>query len=341
MKMLIPWGKAMGVLTLLAVIGFGLRLGGTQNPQPVEENPRVPAVLKVCMGCTYGSIQAAIDAAQPGDTVEVHLPSYVFWPPIPMQPWWIEKVTISKPLTLEAKPFAIADISLEVAVLSSGDPIFDVTAETGQVTIRGFVLMGGGVSWSGKADLLLEHNRFESFGRRWFPRIELQGSPGQAVLQNNEINEGGIEIVGAKVSLLSNRIKGGIRIVPDYSEDQPSEVVIDHNSIEGNVIVGRGNYVRLEDNILMEFLSPINGQSAEIGLNLEGSEGRFRPSVIEVNRNVIIRYKAGVAIGSLIRDQCEGALPGELELSGQDNVIEQNVQDLCPADHPWPPGFRK
>jgi hypothetical protein len=58
---------------------------------------------------------------------------------------------------------------------------------------------------------------------------------------------------------------------------------------------------------------------------------------VQARRNLIARYQIGIAI-----NYCEGAVPEkELQLSGQENVIEQNGQDLCPPDYPWPPGFRK
>lgn len=59
-------------LFVVVLVGSAVGLGRADYSQ--REEVTVPAVLKVCLGCTYGSIQAAVEAAKPGDVIEVYPP---------------------------------------------------------------------------------------------------------------------------------------------------------------------------------------------------------------------------------------------------------------------------
>jgi|GEM_PF-6024416 len=62
-----------------------------------------PRILKVCQGCRYESIQEAIDAASPGDVIEVYPMFYN-----PVVAYYPTAVIISKPLTLVRRnPFLL------------------------------------------------------------------------------------------------------------------------------------------------------------------------------------------------------------------------------------------
>ncbi len=328
-------------LLMVALVGAVVGLIGTGDFRP--PNAQGPSVLTVCLGCTYGSIQAAVDAAKPGDIVEVHY-SASPWPPL-----YPEKVTISKPITLQAK----ADdervtVPYEISLLPryapnqpslAGQIILNITAESGQVIIRGFAFRGGWISWSGRADLLLERNRFESISPWGTAGVKLTGS-GSANLIENEFKEGMVSLSSAmaRAHLKFNRIRSSHDFAITISGG--GAVVLDQNFIEGGgILVGRGTQVRLEGNILVGGLGFAGRQAPEYGIvfvdDRFDEQGNPQPITVEVHHNVIVRYQKGVAIGY----RCDAAQL--LQISGQLNIIEQNGQDLCPADYPWPPGFRK
>lgn len=125
---------------------------------------RDPQVLRVCQDCPYHSIQEAVDAASPGDVIEVYP---AFYHPAAIVAYYPTAVTISKPLTLEAKAIPPWEVVLIPQKFpdqpGSGftvDPIFKIKAESGRVAIRGFVFQDGDLVWDGGAELVLERNRF-------------------------------------------------------------------------------------------------------------------------------------------------------------------------------------
>lgn len=335
-------------IPILLVLAIGIGLNKAKPSMLLQE----PHVLKVCQDCPYDSIQAAVDTAQPGDVIEVY-PMFSH----PLVAYYPTAVVISKPLTLEAKPIPPWEVVLIPQKFPDQpgssllvDPIFRIQAESGRVIIRGFVFQDEGLVWHGGADLLLEHNRF----RRTTPwssiSIGLSG-PGRAQLVENEMDGiDGLAIEdGAEVLLKANRIRPRSDQYPDYGliyitrssllppkeTEKFSNVVFEQNLIEGTVSVGCGQDVRLESNILLGGLS-LRGTKPEIGLLIHSCAKGYPPTVVQTDRNIIAQYQVGVSI-----DFCEGAPQEALQLSGQENVIEQNGQDLCPADYPWPPGFRK
>ncbi len=356
----------MGVLTLLAVIGFGLGSKGTENPQLIEETLRTPAILKVCMGCTYGSIQAAVDAAQPGDTIEVYLAPLT-------DLGWMENVIISKPVTIEAiRPYRYPQLHPNDVVLLPQNlqrdyfnPHFFIAAESGQVIIRGFTFRESAIKWIGmKSDLLLERNRFQE------SMLFLWGGPGRAEIRENEIH-GSLSVFHgpysgppykpysgpAEVHLVGNYIDGTIKINQiDIDEDSRIEerkahIILKTNIVNGSVGIDAGNVVLMEDNILIgRAVSEFGIVNVFEGLILspivDVSLGRWFPIVLEANRNIITNYLWGIVIKAgdtqTSPGDCHNLPLGLLQLSGQDNVFVQNrYEDLCPADYPWPPGFRK
>jgi hypothetical protein len=63
---------------------------------------------------------------------------------------------------------------------------------------------------------------------------------------------------------------------------------------------------------------------------------------VEISNNQIENNTQGVVYISDRSDQECSRAPVEGEIKGQDNEIKDNeFGDLCPADYPWPPGFRK
>jgi hypothetical protein len=316
-----------------------------------------PRILKVCQGCPYGSIQEAVDAAAPGDVIEVYP---LFYHPIVA--YLPTAVTISKPLTLEAKPSPPWEVVLipknfpnEPGSGFGVDPIFNIKATNGQVVVRGFVFQDGDIAWQGGANLILERNRFYRTTPWSIIAIGLKG-PGQAQLVENEMNDiDRIKIEdGAHVLLRSNRIKPRPDLPPEWGVieilgpllpeeiDKRNRVILEQNLIEGSIDISCSNETRLDDNILLGRRLR-GGVQSRVGLWIGGicAQGQ-PPDVLQANRNLIARYQIGVAMNlSMAVNQCRGATVEELHLSGQENVIEQNDQDLCPPDYPWPPGFRK
>jgi hypothetical protein len=334
---------------ILSLIVLAMLVGPNRTAPPLLSQES--QVLKVCDGCPYGSIQEAVDAAQPGDVIEVY-PMFSH----PIVAYYPTAVTISKPLTLEAKPSPPWEVILIPQKFpeqpGSGllvDPIFRIQAESGRVVIRGFVFQDGDIVWKGGADLVLERNRFHRTTPWSIIAIGLEG-PGQAQLIENEMNDiNHIEIGnGAQVLLKSNRIRprsdnypdSGViyilgSLLPEAIEEH-NRVILEQNLIEGSVFISCSNEVRLGDNILIG--RSLRGEQPKFGLMIGATCAQGQPpSVVQARRNLIARYQIGIAI-----NYCEGAVPQkELQLSGQENVIEQNGQDLCPPDYPWPPGFRK
>jgi len=351
----------MTKLSMLTTLLLIVVLGGAP-PATIKQAPAlIPSVLKVCLGCTYSSIQTAVDVARPGDTIEVYPPFLNPWPfsfynptlldkarnfvALLGQPAWVENVVISKALTLEAKPGIAKEVSL--VPFSGGTPVFDITAEEGQVTIRGFSVWSNfSIRWNGKADLILERNRFQQKEPDPYKvNIELNGGSGQAQLADNQI-EGTVVINGARVNLISNRLKSLLLISGMVKpSERESEVILTQNFIEGSIHIEAGSRAHLEQNLLIGGggSNPVGLDSLDIGLLLETGvqeDGQvwLWPIIVEANQNIIVRYSKGVAIGYNCDDTTTAKV---LQLSGMDNLIEQNQQNLCPADYPWPPGFRK
>lgn len=112
------------------LIALGGLIGGTLACVSAAE----AAVLKVPQ--QYGTIQAAIDAAQEGDTVRVAAGTY------------LERVLISgKAVTLVGA--GAAQTTIDAA--HGGRPITVSTTGTGQVTVAGFKLINGQVNWNNLA----------------------------------------------------------------------------------------------------------------------------------------------------------------------------------------------
>ncbi len=317
------------LLALLAIAG----LKETLPSAPLLQEPQAsPAVLRVCWGCPYySSIQAALDAARPGDIIEVEpAPVMLGFPLKYSLPYYIsisifqDGIVISKPITLRAKSSEYED----PLVL----PKVYITAESGQVLIEGFVFENADLSWYSGADLILRRNRFIDTNPYTTLEVSL-GGKGQAQLIDNDIIDSFVSVFeAAHVLLTSNRF-----LRSDIDLRSSSRVILEHNVIEGAgvEILGPGDY-SLEGNVL------IGSVRLDQRENLIGVEvylaAQADPIIVTANRNIIARYEKGIAIGGSL---CEVGQEEWLQLSGQGNVIEQNDQDLCPSDYPWPPGFRK
>lgn len=318
-RMIRVW--TLSLLALLAVTGNEI----VPSTPLLQEPQASPAVLKVCWGCTYGSIQGALDAARPGDIIEVEA---IPLPLLSLPYYWEKALVISKPITIRAtKRFAdLPDPAL------AGE-YANITAESGQVLIEGFVFLNTGLWWYSKADLILRRNRFIDTNPYTTAEVRLRGK-GQAQLIDNEIIDSFVSVFeAAQILLTFNRF-----IRSDINVHSSIQVTLEHNFIEGAgvSIGGPGDYY-LEGNIFIGGLS-LAAKESSIGLEIQGSEVQTNPTIVTANRNIIARYGKGIAIGGSL---CEVGQGEWLQLSGQENVIEQNNQDLCPPDYPWPPGFRK
>jgi len=86
----------------------------------------------------YSTIQEAIDAASPGDTIIVKSGTYP------------ENVNVTKPLTIQSENGAA---STSVQAADPSDHVFEITADN--VTISGFTVRGASVNWS--AGIFLAH----------------------------------------------------------------------------------------------------------------------------------------------------------------------------------------
>lgn len=350
-----------GVMLSLGLLGLLMLWDGGGGTQP--QNPNQP--LWVCPEvCPYTSIQAAIDAANPGDTV-----SLVNLSLTPEKVWlenltFYENIVIHKPLTLEFKGLPL--LRAPLALLQAADPSKPTitVASKGARIVQGII-----IGWS--VGVLVQEGA----------EVEIVGVHVESL--NSESDFAGVRVErGAHATLVGNTIAGsrwGVQI-----EAGAGPVVIERNlfidNIEGiylkgpsevkenKFIGGFGITVEMED--LQEATIQRNTIiDASVGIQVEkgrvnvleniiadGGDGILikGPSELEINRNVIIRngrYGLVLDVGA-----CFSFLSSpktlDVQLNGQDNLITENGRkdqlriqdyggDLCPSDLPWPPGFKK
>ena len=146
LRALSPIGLALA-LTLVALVTLGLAA-------PPVTPAATAAVIKVPL--EYPTIQQAIDAAQPGDTILI-----VGWSRDPYDPYfaYMETLVITKSLTLIGSVDNTYEVNLTNRAVVDADEqgrAVTILTDTGevQVTMQGFILTGGDATGLGGADAI-------------------------------------------------------------------------------------------------------------------------------------------------------------------------------------------
>jgi hypothetical protein len=183
-----------------------------------------------CPTATYSSIQAAVTAASPGDTIQVCAGNY------------IENVSINKALTVNGAqagtPFAGRTFGGPNESTISGQ----VTIQAANVTFDGFSLTNPGqafgivVKTSGD-DAVIKNNIINAIGSPTFAGgggaqgIYLETGPDRVAILDNRIS-----------NIHSDRSSKGILIGDSASANPSLDIVIEGNTIEDITSASRGAY---------------------------------------------------------------------------------------------------
>ncbi len=189
-------------------------------------SPAHAATLDVCATCTYTSINVALAAAQPGDTIRVATGTYT------------ENVVITETVTLEGgwnAAFTVRDPAAFVTTIRPTNPLIAVVTIQGQFgntaavtpALDGFTITGGRSDNHGgglrmrdsdaivRSNVVTDNVGFLFGGGIWVqrgaPRFEnnrIQNNTSDGMGQ--EASGGGIQLEGARATLIGNIIANNI-----------------------------------------------------------------------------------------------------------------------------------
>ncbi len=284
-------------------------------------------------GCPFQKIQEAIERARPGDTITVGPGTYV------------ENLLIDKPLTLQgaARDQVVINGSPGCRGGREGVRITAPDVQVERLTVTGCAIGVGVRSAARLVNVALHGN---AIGLEAWDGSEVtleQGSItdstvgvevwalGRARLLRVEVRQSGI---GAKV------LRGAI------AEIQQSTFTVNGLGVE----VWDAERVTLENVALtanqgdgLWVHGPAGAVVAVRGSTIADNEGNgvrledepYRPDAFQAElANNIIERNGACGVGAELGE--------EIKVSGQANTIRDNgAGDLCPADFPWPSGFRK
>jgi len=207
------------------------------------------------------------------------------------------------------------------------DPFFGFLTSGGIFQPQGFGVVVGLAASVTLIENYIESNLFGVGATRALDSTSNQLLIPQLVAQENQIRENGwgIWLRGAEATLEENDIsQNNVSALPI---DPRLWALLEFYSPSAAVLVQEGHPL-LQSNRITE-----NG----LGVILEGHS-----SPILTSNQIINNSRYGIA---LYQKPCFGEVAAELEFQGKvlggSNELSENGQDLCPADYPWPPGFRK
>jgi parallel beta-helix repeat protein len=193
----------------------------------------------------FPTIQAAVDAADEGDTITVAPGLYQ------------ENVVIAKRLTLQG----VGADQVTIAAADPSRPTLVVRLAQG-VIVQGFTITGGygGVRTESQAQAALTANRI--VGNRW-DGVEIRG-PAQATLENNEISSNGDDGIDVwdygQATITKNKIFGNWKGVSIWAFAQAD---LKENEISGNSI-GALVWVGAQASFIGNKISGNHGHGLEI-----------------------------------------------------------------------------
>jgi nitrous oxidase accessory protein NosD len=192
-----------------------------------------------------------------------------------------------------------------------------------------------------------------------------------------DFNDGGISFYGKEITVEGNQIVGDLNYGIYISEGQASirDNLIIHRggsgldirsakaTVEGNIVIGMMPHgVGIQINPRAQATVRHNKISQNsIGIEVVGATAQLVENEVYANKNGIqlTHHWQGDGQVELVRnkvsqnEECgisahryvEGKKVYEIfagQLTGEGNEVQGNLQaDLCPADYPWPPGFKK
>lgn len=343
--------KLVGLLLLLSLVGLSSPSSASQ-PRGME--------LSVCPQgppkCDFSKIQQAIDAAPEGATIRVGEGTYV------------ESVIIRKSLRL----IGVGQEKVRLKLSMPQKPMYpglsiviEATKEPIQVWIEGLSLgeldaatpnpddeRGWGIYIGGWAQVILQRLTISGYTLGLFVAAQRREGELPPLLLKPQviIHEANIShnFFGISTGLVPVHILSTI-LVGNEVGIHGSEFLLKQSTITKNRLAGiwahlspwRLGIVEIRDNLISE-----NG----VGILLDASfppeprvEGIKSFAVISFNR-LFGNQEYGVAIltASCPLPELEKMESAPIQVEGFGNEMRDNQKgDLCPADYPWPPGFKK
>ena len=258
------------------------------------------------------TIQAAVDAANPGDTVYVYSGNYV------------ENVVINKMINLTGE-------DMNTTIIDGGGSGDVVTVNALRVNITGFTITGGGPTF-GFAGIKLQTGKYckitqNNVTSNGYYGIFLMGSSDYNEIRENTFYDNffGIDFIGASHNILSNNnVTGnywGLRIALNSSENIFDGNVIYFNTDEGflnslsyNNVISNNSFI--SNGLYLVGLEPLQFTSQKI------------PANNYVNGKPLLFYKNesgeiidGMDIGQLILANCSEFTIKNLHISNTDRAI--------------------
>jgi hypothetical protein len=264
-----------------------LALVVTAAPANAGEGQASAATLKVCpSGCSYGTIQAAIDAASDGDTIEVAAGSYAGFA-VPHTNASLTNVSVT-------------GAGAGKTTISGGGPVVEI--DSGAVTIGGVTITGGfndgtggttapgcggGVFNAGTLTLnnsTVTNNTSVSGGG--ICNVGMDSVVATLTLNNTRVSNntalgscqgggsgGGIATFGRSSATLKNSIVidnasgcggGGIALAAPFEEPEAASLTLQNSKVTGNTALSAGGIVAFSGVVTL-FNSNITGNTATGG----------------------------------------------------------------------------